>query len=479
MPRVVARGWTGYVESCSISAPPDFERVKGDALRLLEILCRQPSVSAEDRELEETAILVEKMLAESGFETRQLRASEGPPAVYGVQSGRNDFTLLLYNHYDVQPAEDVELWDSSPFEPTIRDGKLFARGTSDNKGELAVRLAVIRALREKRGELPIGVRWIVEGEEEVLSPHFDEIVRSNAEALRADACLWEGGPARLSNGRHQITLGFKGSLALRLDVRSLKRDVHSAVAAVAPSAAWRLVNALSTLRDEGGRVRIPGFYDAMVEPTEAERRAIADESEEVWRDIRESLGLERFIDDLTGVALRERSAFGPTCNIAGIKAGYSGPGMKTVLPADASAWLDLRLVPDQHPDQVLALLRAHLENEGFDDVDVTVLGSAEPAGTPVDHPFVRRVSGIAEELTGRPASITVRTGSTLPIIASIQRHLGIPGLAPPDNPFYFGQGTHAPNEHIRLEDLEPAIRFTFALFDGLGAGDLLGKRDLR
>jgi hypothetical protein len=147
--RRLARRRTGYVKSCSISPPLDFERVKGDALRLLEILCRQPSVSAEGRELEETAILVEKMLAESGFETRQLRAGEGPPAVYGAQSGRTDFTLLLYNHYDVQPAEDVELWDSPPFEPTIRDGKLFARGTSDNKGELAVRVAVIRAMRDQ------------------------------------------------------------------------------------------------------------------------------------------------------------------------------------------------------------------------------------------------------------------------------------------------------------------------------------------
>jgi acetylornithine deacetylase/succinyl-diaminopimelate desuccinylase-like protein len=455
------------VRSWAISTPRDLERVRADAVRFLETLCRQPSVSAEGRALEETAMLVEKLLVECGFETRQMRGDEGPPAVYGEQAGRTDYTLLLYNHYDVQPADDVELWASPPFEPTIRDGKLFARGVADNKGEMAVRLAVLRALLEERGELPISIRWIIEGEEEVLSPNFDDIVRRNAEALRADACLWEGGPARLNDGRHLITLGFKGSLALRLDVRLLSRDVHSAMAAVAPSATWRLVQALSALRDDAGRVRIPGFYDAVVKPTQTELRAIAEESHIVWTDIGESLGITRFVDDLDGAALRERSAFGPTCNIAGIKAGYSGPGMKTVLPAEASAWLDLRLVPEQHPDQVLALLRAHLESEGFADVDVSVLGSAEPAGTSIDHPFVQEVSRIVEELTGRRASITVRTGSTLPIIASLQRHLGIPGLAPPDNPFYFGQGTHAPNEHIRLDDLEPAIRFTYALFDGL------------
>jgi acetylornithine deacetylase/succinyl-diaminopimelate desuccinylase-like protein len=456
------------VGSCAIPTLFDLEPVKADALRLLEVLCRQPSVSAEGRALEETAELVEKLLAETGFETRQIRAEEGPPAVYGERLGRTEYTLLLYNHYDVQPADDVELWTSPPFEPTIRDGKLFARGASDNKGELAVRLAVIRALLDERGELPITIRWIVEGEEEVLSPNFDEIVRRNADALRSDGCLWEGGPARLTDGRHMIALGFKGALALRLDVRLLKGDVHSALAAVAPSAAWRLIQALSALRDDTGRVRIPGFYDAVVEPTQAELRAIADESEAVWTDIRESVGIASFVDDLDGASLRARAAFGPTCNVAGIKAGYSGPGMKTVLPAEASAWLDLRLVPEQHPDEVLALLRAHLENEGFEDVPVTVLGSAEPAGTAIDHPFVHRVSEIAEEVTGRPPSVTVRTGGTLPIIASIQRHLGVPGLAAPDNPFYFGQGTHGPNEHIRLDDLEPAIRFTYALFDGLG-----------
>jgi acetylornithine deacetylase/succinyl-diaminopimelate desuccinylase-like protein len=146
---------------------PDFGRIEPDALRLLELLCRQPSVSAQGQVLQETADLVEELLVEAGFDTRQLRADGGPPAVYGEQRGRGDYTLLLYNHYDVQPAEPLELWETPPFEPTLRDGKLFARGAADNKGELAVRLAVVQAFREQAGELPIGIRWIVEGEEEV------------------------------------------------------------------------------------------------------------------------------------------------------------------------------------------------------------------------------------------------------------------------------------------------------------------------
>jgi acetylornithine deacetylase/succinyl-diaminopimelate desuccinylase-like protein len=273
----------------------------------------------------------------------------------------------------------------------------------------------------------------------------------------------------MSDGRPSIGLGFKGALAVRLDVRLLASDSHSAAAAVAPSAAWRLVEALSSLRDPDGTVRISGFYDPVLPPSDAERRAIAEQSDTIEEELREALGIDAFSDGLTGPALRERAAFGPTCNIAGVKTGYSGPGVKTVLPAEASAWLDLRLVPDQTPARTLTLLRDHLEEAGFTDVDVTVLGSAEPAGTPIEHPFVKRVVRIAEEAAGLPASINPRVAGTLPIIATLQRHLDVPGLAAPDNPFYLGSRAHAPNEHIRLEDLGHAVRMTYALLQGLGA----------
>jgi acetylornithine deacetylase/succinyl-diaminopimelate desuccinylase-like protein len=426
-------------------------------------------VSAEARELDETAELVEELLRGAGFDTQQLRADSGPPAVYGRQPGRGSYRLLLYNHYDVQPVDPLELWESPPFEPTVRDGKLFARGAADNKGELAVRLAVVRALREE-GELPLSLTWIIEGEEEVLSPHFDEIVSSNVDLLRADGCLWEGSPARLSDGRPGLGLGFKGALAIRLDVRVLQTDAHSAAAAIVPSAAWRLVEALASLRDSGGRVRIGGFYDAVHGPSEAERAALAEASDAFEEGLRETLGVDSFIDDLSGAALRERSSFSPTCNIAGIKTGYSGPGTKTVLPAEASAWLDLRLVPDQRPETVLDLLRRHLEREGFGDVEVVVLGAAAPAGTPIEHPFVQQVAEIAEVVAGAPASVTPIIGGTLPIVSTLQEHLGVPGLAAPDNPFYIGSRAHAPNEHVRLEDVGHAVRFTHALFTQLANG---------
>jgi acetylornithine deacetylase/succinyl-diaminopimelate desuccinylase-like protein len=446
--------------------PPDYERIEEDALRTLDVLCRQPSVSAEGRALDETAKLVEELLAAEGFETRQLHADAGPPAVYGEQRGGSDFTLLLYNHYDVQPVDPLDLWESPPFEPTLRDGKLFARGTSDNKGELAVRLAVIRALRAEGG-LPIRIRWIVEGEEEVGSPHFDQIVRRNAELLQADGALWEGATARLPDGRPEVGLGYKGMLAVRLDLRVLATDAHSSLAVIAPSAAWRLVEVLTSIRGSDGEVRIEGFYDAVLPPSDAERDALSAASfseEEEWLD---TLGIAQFLDGLTRGPLLERASFRPTANIAGIATGYSGPGVKTVLPAAASAWMDFRLVPDQRPDEILRLLRAHLDREGFDDVEVTAFAGSKPAKTPIDDPFVQRVARVAEETSGQPASIIPLGPPTLPVVASLQDHVGVPGVAAPDNPFYAGSRAHAPNEHIRLEDVGPAVRFTYALLQDL------------
>ena len=197
---------------------------------------------------------------------------------------------------------------------------------------------------------------------------------------------------------------------------------------------------------------------------------MSEQSESIEPDLRDTLGLEEFIDGVTGAALHERLSFQPTSNIAGIKTGYSGPGVKTVLPAEASAWLDFRLVPDQRPDEVLALLQAHLEREGFGDVHITVLGSAEPARTPVDEPFVQQVIRIAQDVTGERASITPMVGGSLPVVASLQRHLGAPGLAAPDNPFYLGASAHAPNEHVRLEDIGHAVRFTHTLLERLAEG---------
>src|SRR6266436_5196398 len=377
-----------------------FENHAGEAQALLEQLCWQPSVAAQGLGMAEMADLTEALLRETGFRTRRLLAEGAPTAIYGELPGRSNYTILLYNHYDVQPAEPLELWLSPAFEPTVRDGKFYARGASDNKGEIAARLAAIRALRAAYGELPITLRWIIEGEEEIGSPHFEAIASTYASLLQADGCLWEGSDFD-PDGRPELVLGTKGLLYVQLDVQGTGIDTHSGAAPMLPSAAWRLVQALATLRTPDGHVRIPGFYDDARQPSEAELAILVDQSD-IDAEMREAYQVQRFVDGLTGAALRIRQAFTPTCNIAGLVSGYTGEGSKTVLPARATAKIDFRLVPDQEPQDILEKLRNHLAAEGYADIHITVFGKAEPVVTPLNDPFVQRIAKIAEAYNGKP-----------------------------------------------------------------------------
>jgi len=438
-----------------------------EAQSLLEQLCRQPSIVAQNLGMDEAADLVKALLDDAGFSTQILRVEGAPPAVYGELEGRSPFTLLLYNHYDVQPPDPLDLWDSPPFEPTVRDDKLYARGVSDNKGEIATRLAAIRALLATDGELPITIRWIIEGEEEVGSPHFAALAEQYADLLRADGCLWEGSGFD-SEDRPDITLGTKGLLYVQYEVQAMARDAHSGGAATLPSAAWRLVQALASLRGPDGRVRIPGFYDDVLAPTQAQLEVLADQTD--MEDLlRKMYDIEEFVDGLTGLPLRKRQAFSPTSNIAGLLSGYTEEGVKTVLPARAMAKMDFRLVPDQDPQDILRKLRAHLDAEGFDDIQVTDLGGAEPVVTPIEHPFVQRIIDIAASFSDKKPSISPITGGTLPLLGPLRRYVGVPGLSAPGNAGYWASGAHAPNEHVRLADLTRAVRFNCHMFEGLAA----------
>ena len=442
------------------------EAHQNDAQLLLERLCSQPSVVAQNLGMAEIADLIELLLSENGFQTQRLNAEGAPPAIYGELRGQSDYTILLYNHYDVQPPEPLELWHTSPFKPTVVDSKLYARGVSDNKAEIASRLTAIRALRAVYGELPITLRWIIEGEEEIGSPHFGAIAQAYSSLLQADGCLWEGSGFDPTN-RPQLGLGTKGLLYVQLDIQGTGIDAHSGSAPILPSAAWRLVQALATLRTPEGLIRIPGFYDDVLPPTAAQMSAIIDQPDQD-DELREAYKVERFVDGLKGVALREREAFTPTCNIAGLVSGYTGEGSKTVLPARAMAKIDFRLVPNQNPQDILAKLQAHLVAQGYGDIRITVFANAEPVVTTIDHPFVQKIATIAESFAGKRPSITPIAGGTLPFLGDLRRYVGVPGLAAPDNPVYWGSGAHAPNEHIRLTDLDRAVRFGCYLFLELG-----------
>jgi len=433
---------------------------------ILETLVRFPSVAAQNRAMQETANLVQELLQDAGFDTRQINIEGAPPYIFGEQRGKSPFTILLYNHYDVQPEDPLGLWESPPFEPTIKDGNLYARGSCDNKGEIASRLAAIRALRVVYGELPITIRWIIEGEEEIGSPHFETLAKEYTELLKADVGFWEGRSFD-NEDRPVMALGRKGMLYVEYQVEVMKRDAHSGAAPSLPSAAWRLVQALNTIREPDGHVLIPGFYDAVRQPTPAELEAIANRTD--TDDVMlEAYGITAFNNGLRGEALRQYQAFTPTANIAGIVSGYTEPGVKTVLPAQAKAKMDFRLVPHQDPDDIYSKLVTHLKNKGFEDIQVTKLGGAYPVVIPVEHPIVQRLVKIVAKFSGKEPSISPLEGGTQPLLGSMERYVGTPGLSTPGNPSYWGSGAHAPNEHIRLNDLEKAVRYNIFMFQELG-----------
>jgi acetylornithine deacetylase/succinyl-diaminopimelate desuccinylase-like protein len=418
----------------------------------LTALCAVPSVSARHEGVEECAEAVADLLRRRGFDAR-VEPSDGHPVVLGHADGaRDDRTMLLYNHYDVQPPEPLELWDSPPFAAEVRDGRIYARGAKDDKGELLARLAAIDALRAVDGRVPCRLTWLVEGEEEVGSPSLPAFVRRHESELGAGAAIWEEGGID-AEGRPVVSLGARGLLYVELRVRTLSRDGHSGGANLLPNAAWRLVWALATLKDRDERVLVPGFYDAVRPMSERQRQLLEalPSQEEAYR---ESFGLDRLLQDRTGFAV-SAAPFDPTCNIAGLTSGYQGPGSKTIVPAAASAKVDFRLVPDQDPFDVRDKLRRHLDQAGFPDVEIEVLGPERPGLTDPDEEVVRLCIETAEEVYGREAVVTPLMGGTTPMYLFTER--GVPVVAPGVG-FGASNLAHSPNENMRLVDFENAVR---------------------
>jgi acetylornithine deacetylase/succinyl-diaminopimelate desuccinylase-like protein len=434
---------------------------------LITEYCRLESVAAQNRMMRETADWVEGLLKETGFETRQIEVAGAPNYVYGYLKGRSDFTLLLYNHYDVQPETPIELWDSSPFEVTERDGKLVARGISDDKSELISRICAMRTIVAVNGELPVSIKWIIEGEEEIGSPHFDALTREHANLLKANGALWEGGGFN-EKGQAALAVGFRGMLYVEYSVEVMKQDAHSGSAHALPSGAWRLLKALSSIKDDSGKVLIPGFYEHVRKPNESEKQALqAKADSEMEEKILAMYGIDSFLHNKRGYDL-ELQVFEPTANIAGFLSGYTEAGVKTVLPAKAMAKMDFRLVPEQNPDDILEKLKNHLKAQGFEDVQVRKLGGAEPVVTPIDGAFVQRVKKICKEFTDKEPEINPLVGGTLPLLEAMKKNAGILGISTAGNPVYYASGAHAPNEHIRLDDIPRAIQFNVFMLTALG-----------
>jgi acetylornithine deacetylase/succinyl-diaminopimelate desuccinylase-like protein len=418
-----------------------------DSLRELSQLVAQPSVGAQNWGLKECAELVGRMLEKRGF-TIQTLSTEGAPVVFAERKGQSNKTLLFYNHYDVQPPEPLELWKSRPFEPEQRDGKLYGRGVSDDKGHIVARLFALDALLDSEGELPCNIKFVIEGEEETASVHLHQFVLDHKDLLTADACVWEFGGVNEDEVPIQY-LGLRGICYVELSVESLSTDVHSGLGgSIFPNAAWRLTWALNTLKGPDEKIRIPGFYDNVKPPTARDRELLAALPDPV-PEYKSRYGVKEFIKGLTnGAEIKVEEIFSPTCTICGLTSGYQGAGTKTVQPARASAKVDFRLIPDQRPAEVLEKLRAHLDAEGFSDVQIDFLGGEPPARTDPDDPFIDIVVDTAQDIYGVPMQKVPMTGGSGPNYPFVH-DLGLPvataGMGYPET------RAHAPNENIRID----------------------------
>ncbi len=388
----------------------------------------------------------------------------GMPALYAEVPGAGRRKLLLYQHYDVQPVDPIDLWTSPPFEPVEKDGRIVARGVADDKSDVMARIHALETLKGL-GEVPVTLRFLVEGEEEIGSKTFEKIAHDHAGKLSADGCLWESGTSFDDAGRPTLQFGCRGLLYVQLRVRMLAFDQHSGFASIYPSAAMYMIGALASLRDQEMNIRIAGFYDQVVKPTEADRRMMAKIDPEVDRR-KKLVGFERLVRDPKPEGAIEQLLFTPTCNIAGITTGYQGPGSKTVLPAEATAKLDFRLIPDQDPADVLSQLRKHLDSHGFEKVEIVWSDGEKPARSDPESVVGKTVIECVRELHGEPIlwPFMPATGPMHPVVAD----LGIPTVLPvgvgrPDNRI------HAPNENIQAADYINTVRLMCRVWERFGA----------
>ena len=424
----------------------------GEYIDRLVRLCRQPSVAAQNLGMDETAKLVAEALIQAGAKTSEIPTA-GYPVIYGEIDGATAKTLLFYNHYDVQPADPLEEWDHDPFGAEIADGRIWARGVADNKGNLIARLCAVDAWQKVRGKLPLRVKFVFEGEEEIGSPNLGAFGEAHHRLFAADGCIWESGYKDIQ-GRLQVLLGCKGITYVELRAYGADRDLHSSNAAIVPNPMWRLVWALSTMKAPDERVLIDGFYDDVLGPDARDEEMLA-----AWdyrdEEVRQSLGLQSFLRNAKGAQVKEDLLFQPTCNIAGIQAGYTGSGSKTVLPNYAFCKIDFRLVPNQKNTTVLAQLRSHLDAHGFEDIEVVDLNGEDPARTDPDHPLVGAVRRAGKRVYEDPPQFMPIMAGTGPMYELCQRWgIGAVGSGVGNA----NSRNHAPNENIYVDDYIAGIK---------------------
>lgn len=428
------------------------EKNKETYLSELFELLRIPSVSADSRhkgDVRNAATYVLQKLKEAGVDRSELMETGGHPIVYAekiVDPAKP--TVLVYGHYDVQPPDPLALWNSPPFEPTVRDGKIYARGSCDDKGQFYMHIKALEIMM-KHGDVPCNIKFMIEGEEEVGSAHLGEFVKANKAKLKADVILISD-TALISLDQPSITVGLRGLSYMEVQVTGPNRDLHSGVyGGAVTNPANALCQMIASLHDENGKVNIPGFYDDVAELS-AEERAALNRAPFNLEEYKKELGIAD-VHGEKGYTTLERTGTRPTLDVNGIWGGYTGEGAKTVLPSTASAKISMRLVPNQHPDKITALFTRHFQSLAPKSVTVKVTAhhGGEAAVTPTDSKAFRAAAKAFEEVWGKNP-IPTRDGGSIPIVALFKKELGLDTVL-----MGFGldsDALHSPNEHYGIKN---------------------------
>ncbi|HKK92323.1 MAG TPA: dipeptidase [Longimicrobiales bacterium] len=457
-------------ESPSSAAPVKYleENAERRLAELFDFL-RIPSVSAKSEhrdDLKDAATWLSDRMTDAGLDT-EIIPTDGHPVVLGEwrDAGPDAPTLLIYGHYDVQPPEPLELWTAPAFEPDIRDGRVYARGSADDKGQLYMHVKAIEAHLVANGTLPLNVVVIAEGEEEVGSPNLLPFVKAHRDRLAADAVVISDS-AMFDKGQPSLLFSLRGLAYAEVRVRAAKGDLHSgAYGGAVPNPAAILSRMIATLHDVTGRIAIDGFYDDVIEWGEEIRDEIRSLSFDEER-FREGVGVPALSGEV-GWSVLERLWIRPTCEINGLLSGWTGEGAKTVLPAEAMAKISFRLVPDQDPVRVIEQLTVHLESVAPDGVtlEVKALHGGRPWKANPEGPLFDAAATALEEAFGT-APVRVGEGGSIPIVVEFEEILDCPallvGFALP------GCNMHAPDEWFGLDEFHTGTAALVRLYEELG-----------
>ena len=427
----------------------------GELVSDLQSLIQQPSISAKNEGIEDCAKLVTKILKQSGIKPQILRLKKGiAPVVFAeVKSKKNPTkTLLFYNHYDVQPVEPIELWTDKPFSGKIKGNKIFGRGASDDKGELITRIKAVQAFLKTNGDVPCNIKFLIEGEEETGSEHIDNYLKKYKKKFSCDGVIWEFGYIDSKN-RPIVGLGMKGLLYVELSKKESVRDVHSSLAVIIKNPAWRLIEAVNTLRDSNVKILIKDWYKEVKPLFKSEMKIIKNEPLDE-SSYKKEYGIKDFVDNKKGLELKKALVGDPTCNIAGFVSGYTGKGAKTVLPGHALVKIDFRLVPKMDPKKQIARLKKHLKSKGFGDIKLTIYHGEAAAKTKPSDPFVTIVKKSADEVFGK-SILNVSNAGTGPMYSFVNI-LNAPCISIGST--YIFSRIHSPNEFARIDLLKKTTK---------------------